>query len=273
MWERNTVSERSAVYRGGPVVRGLRDTWLIFQQEAGLMARSPAMIAITLIQPITYLALFAPFLKVVLAGHGASSYGDAYRIYVPGLFVSMGLFGGLYAGYGLLQALRSGVIDRCRVTAVSRVGLLLGRALMHVGLVTVQAVVITVASLPLGLRVNPINLLISYLILAMMVLMTTSISYDIALTIRNPNALGTTINTFAQPIFLLAGIVIPIALAPLWIRDVSLWNPFAWATNGLRALFADHLGDPAVWRSALITAVLTIGTVAWSARLFNREVA
>jgi ABC-2 type transport system permease protein len=266
------VSERGRVYGGNPVVKVLRDTWLIFQQEAGLMARSPAMIAITLAQPITYLLLFAPLLKVVLAGHGASSYGDAYRIYVPGLFVSMGLFGGLFAGYGLLQALRSGVIDRCRVTAVSRVGLLLGRALMHVALIVVQSVVITVAALPLGLRVDPVDVLITYLMLAMMVLMTTSVSYDIALTIRNPNALGTTINTFAQPIFLLAGIVIPIALAPLWIRDAALWNPFAWATIGMRALFAGRVGDPAVWRSALIIAVLTVATVAWSARLFNREV-
>lgn len=255
-----------------PVVKAVRDTWLIFQQEAGLMARSPAMIAVTLAQPITYLVLFAPLLKVVLAGHGASSYADAYRVYVPGLFVSMGLFGGLFAGYGLLQALRSGVIDRCRVTAVSRIGLLLGRALMHVSLIGVQAVVITLAALPLGLRVNPLNLLISYLILGMMVLMTTSISYDIALSIRNPNALGTTINTIAQPIFLLAGIIVPIALAPLWIRDASLWNPFAWATNGLRALFGGQIGSPAVWQSAVITAVLTVATVAWSARLFNREV-
>jgi ABC-2 type transport system permease protein len=255
------------------VLKAVRDTWLIFQQEASLMARSPGMIAVTLAQPIAYLLLFAPLLKVVLAGHGANSYTDAYRVYVPGLFVSMGLFGGLFAGYGLLHALRSGVIDRCRVTAVSRIGLLLGRALMHVALIGVQAVVITIAALPLGLRVNPLNLLISYLMLAMMVLMTTSISYDIALAIRNPNALGTTINTIAQPVSLLAGIIVPIALAPLWIRDASLWNPFAWATSGMRALFSDHIGSSVVWQSAAIIAALTVATVAWSARLFNREVA
>jgi ABC-2 type transport system permease protein len=40
----------------------LRDTWLTFQYEAGLLVRNPANIAISLIQPITYLLLFTPFL-------------------------------------------------------------------------------------------------------------------------------------------------------------------------------------------------------------------
>ena len=88
----------------------VRDTWLIFQQEVGLMVRNPVMVAFSLAQPITYLVLFAPFLKVVMVDRGASSYADAYRIYVPGLFVAMGLFGGLFAGYGLLSALRAGII-------------------------------------------------------------------------------------------------------------------------------------------------------------------
>jgi ABC-2 type transport system permease protein len=250
----------------------LRDTWLIFQHEAGLMVRNPTMVAFSLAQPITYLVLFAPFLKAAMAGHGATSYADAYRIYVPGLFVAMGLFGGLFAGYGLLSALRAGVIDRCRVTPVSRVGLLLGRALMHVLLILVQSVVITLAALPFGLRVQVGNLLVSYLLLAMMVLLTTSISYDLALLVRNENSLGVLVNTVGQPLSLLAGVLIPLVLAPLWVRDAALWNPFSWATNGMRALFNGRIGDHAVWQGALIMTVLAMASVLWSSRLFGREV-
>ncbi|MEO7261323.1 MAG: ABC transporter permease, partial [Jatrophihabitantaceae bacterium] len=107
----------------------LRDTWLIYQQEVGLMLRSKTIIVFSLVQPLAFLVLFAPFLKTTMAGQGADSYAAAYRIYVPGLLVSMGLFGGLFAGYGLLQAIRAGIIERCRVTPISRIGLLLGRAL------------------------------------------------------------------------------------------------------------------------------------------------
>ena len=250
----------------------LRDTWLIFQHEAGLMARNPLMIALTLAQPITYLILFAPFLKTTMASQGVSTYADAYRVYVPGLFVAMGLFGGLFAGYGLLSALRAGVIDRCRVTPVSRTGLLLGRALMQVALIEVQAVVITIAALPFGLRVNVGDLLIAYLLLAMVILLSVSISYDIALLVRNENSLGVLVNTVGQPVSLLAGVLIPLTLAPLWVQNVALWVPFSWATDGLRALFGGHLTDPAVWQGAAVVITVTTVTVVWSSHLFNREI-
>jgi ABC-2 type transport system permease protein len=255
------------------VVKLLRDTWLIYQQEVALMMRSVTMIAFSLAQPITYLVLFAPFLKTTMAGQGANSYAAAYRIYVPGLLVAMGLFGGLFAGYGLLMAIRAGIIERCRVTPISRIGLLLGRALMHVTLIVSQGVIITIASLPFGLRVNPLHLLAAYALLAMMALMATSISYDLALLVPDTNSLGMLVNTAGQPISLLAGVLIPISLAPLWIRDLALGNPFAWATNAIRALFTGHAGDDVVWQGALIITVLAALCVVLSSKLFNRKIA
>jgi ABC-2 type transport system permease protein len=253
-------------------VKVLRDIWIIFQDEASQLVRHPKYLAITLIQPVCYLAFFTPFLKAVMATDGLSTYGDAYQVYVPGLFVGMGLFSGLAAGYGLLAALRQGVIDRCRVTPVSRVGLLLGRQMMHVVYLWWQAVIITVAAALFGLRVHPANLLLSYLMLGMMVLLSTSISYDIALFVRNEQTLGTLTNSVGQPLSLLAGVLIPLAIAPLWVRNVAKWNPFAWATNGMRALFKGQIGEPVVWEAALIVTAVAMAMVLLSSRMFSREV-
>ena len=76
----------------------------------------------------------------------------------------------------------------------------------------------------------------------------------------------------AQPVALLAGVLLPLAIAPLWMRRVAAWNPFAWATNGMRALFDGHAADPVVWQGLLIVGVLSLLTVLWSARLFSRTV-
>lgn len=250
----------------------LRDTWLIFRFEAGLMVRNPGIVVLSLAQPLAFLILFAPFLKAAMATRGVQSYAEAYTIYVPGLFVAMGLFGGLFSGYGLLHSLRAGIIDRCRVTPISRTGVLLGRAFMHVAWLEVQAVVITVAALPFGLRVRLDDLLIAYVLLAFVILLSTTVSYDIALLVRNENSLGVLINTAGQPLSLLAGVLIPLVLAPVWVQTVALGNPFAWATNGLRALFAGHITDPDVWRGAAVMIGACVVSVGWSIRLFNREV-
>jgi ABC-2 type transport system permease protein len=250
-----------------------RDIWLIMQHEGDLLLRNTAAVALGLAQPVAYLVFFTPFLKAVLVTQGVSSYGDAYQIYVPGLFTAMGLFGGLFTGFGLLAMIRQGVIDRYRVTPISRMGILLGRALTHVWVILVTTVVITVAAVVLGMRVGLGDLLLAYLLMAMMVLLSVSISYDVALLVRSESALGTLVNTFGQPVSLLAGILIPLSLAPLWIRDVALWNPFAWAANAMRALFKGQLSSPVVWQGGIILTAVALASLLWCSRLFSREVA
>ena len=247
-----------------------RDTWLTFQYETGQQLLSPLAIAATLLTPLTFLLFFTPFLKSVMH---APTYGDAFQIYVPLLFCSMGLFGGLFAGFALVAAIQEGVITRLRVTPLSRVGLLLGRELMLVALIAFQAVVITVISLVLGLRVPPANFLLALIVLAMMVLLGVSISYALALFVPNERVLMNVTNGVAQPLALLAGILIPLSVAPLWVRRVALWNPFAWGANGMRAIFDGHIGAPVVWQAFIILTALAAVTVVLSSRLFTREIA
>jgi ABC-2 type transport system permease protein len=247
-----------------------RDTWLTFQYETGQLVHSPVGIAVSLMQPVTYLLLFTPFLKSVM---GASTYGGAYAIYVPSLFAAMGIFSGLFSGFALIAAMRQGVIARFRVTPLSRVGLLLGWQLMYVALVGFQAVVIVLVALIFGLRVPPANLVLALLLLSLMVLIGVSISYVLATYVPNETVLMNLTNGVTEPIALLAGILIPVSVAPLWVRDVALWNPFAWGTNGMRDIFQGHLGDQVVWQAGIILAGLAAITVVVSARLFNGEIA
>ncbi len=247
-----------------------RDTWLTFQYEAAQIVRSPVNIAITLMQPITFLLLFTPFLKSVM---GASTYSAAFQIYVPSLFTAMGLFSGLFAGFALIGAIRQGVITRFRVTSLSRIGLLFGRELMFVALVCFQALVVAVVALIFGLRVPPLNLLISLGLLALMVVVGVSISYILAIFVPNVNALVNLTNGVTEPLALLAGVLIPITVAPLWVRDVALWNPFAWGANGMREVFQGHLGAQVVWQASVILAGLAAIAVLVSSRAFSREIA
>src|SRR6266566_7365233 len=238
-----------------------RDTWLTLQYEAGQLVHDPVSIAATLLNPVTYLVFFTPFLKSVLH---VSTYDGAFQIYVPLLFCSMGLFGGLFAGFTLLAAIRQGVIARFRVTPLSRVGLLLGRELTVAAMIAFQAVVITVVALIFGLRVPPANLLLALIVLAVMVLFGVSISFALAILMPNETMLPSLLNGVAQPLSLLAGVLIPLSVAPLWVQHVALWNPWAWGANGMRAIFEGQVGAPVVWKAALILAGLATVAVVLS---------
>lgn len=249
-----------------------RDTWLIFSRQLLLLLRQPVWIFVGVFQPVMYLLLFAPLLKPALAPIGATTDEDTYRIFVPGLLVLLAIFGGLFQGFGLIAELRAGVIERSRVTPVSRLALLLGRSLRDVVSLLAQAVIITLLALAFGLRVQIGYLLLAYLMLALIALMTSSASYAVALKVKSEDALAPLMNTVAQPILLLSGILLPLVFAPSWLKRVAEWNPFSWAVDGTRALFAGDLGDPKVWQGLLITAVLTVLAVFWAAREFARSV-
>lgn len=249
-----------------------RDIWLVFQRHMLLMIRSPLWVFLGVAQPVIYLILFAPLLKPALASLDGGSMTVAYRIYVPGMLVALALAGGLYVGFGLLAELSSGVIERARVTPISRLALLLGRALRDVVTMVIQAAIIIVLSLPFGLFVHIQDLLLAYALLALITLSAAVLSYGIAIKVSNAGVLGQVINNVAQPLMLLSGTLLPLALAPLWLRRVSDANPFSWAVTGMRALFAGDPGASSVWESLVIMAGLVVLALVWSARLFTKSV-
>ena len=115
-------------------------------------------------------------------------------------------------------------------------------------------------------------LLLAYLMLALIALMTSAVSYGIALKVKSEDALAPLMNTVAQPVLLLSGILLPLAFAPAWLKRIADWNPFSWAVDGTRALFNGDIGNGVVWQALLIMTVLTVLAVMWAAREFARSV-
>ncbi len=246
----------------------LRDTWLVYSRQMLLQVRNPVWVAVGIIQPLFYLLLFAPLLKPALQ---TSSDAETYRVFVPGMLVMLAMFMG-FSGFGLIAELRAGIIERSRVTPVSRVALLLGRCLRDVTTLLFQAIIVTVLAIPFGLRVELIDLLLAFLLVALMAMFMSSIGYALGLKLRSEDALAPLLNMFVVPIMLLAGILLPLTYAPNWLKRVADFNPFNWGVEGARALFAGDTGNPFVWKALLILGPLTLLAVTVSSRAFAKSV-
>jgi ABC-2 type transport system permease protein len=247
----------------------LRDTWLIFQRQMQLMLRNPVWLIVGIVQPLFYLLLFAPLLKPAL---GVRTDAEAYKIFVPGLLVLLAMFGSLFTGFGLIAELRAGVIERSRVTPVSRFALLVGRALRDVVSLLFQALLIVVIASIMGLRVNALDVLAAFILMAVIALMLSAFSYAISLKLRSEDALAPLLNTISQPLLLTAGILLPMTFAPKWLKTAADWNPFSWAVDGVRSLFDGNPGANSVWQASLVIGALTLVTVIWASRAFAKGV-
>jgi len=250
----------------------LRDTWLVFGRYFGLFIRNPAWVALGVLQPLLYLVLFAPLLKSIASAPGFPS-GGAYNVFVPGLLVQLGMFGAAGVGFSLIAELRAGVIERLRVTPVSRVALLLGRALRDMLSIVVQSLILILISLPFGLNIHPIGVVITLALIALIGLLTASISYAVALAAREENIYASIVFTATLPILLLSGVLLPLGLAPQWLRTIAAANPLSYAVNAARAVFLDHISDPSVTKGVAILLVLSIIAIVIGARSFGRAVA
>ncbi|MGH7639389.1 MAG: ABC transporter permease [Candidatus Dormibacteria bacterium] len=249
-----------------------RDTLLVFRRYFGIFIHNPAWVAVGVLQPVLYLLLFAPLLKSVAQVPGFP-HGGAYNVFVPGLLIQLGLFGASGVGFSLIAELRLGVVERLRVTPVSRVAMLLGRALRDMLVLLIQSAILVLVALPFGLNFQPLGILIALGLIAIIGLLIASISYAVALALKDENSFAPVIFTANLPLLLLSGVLLPMSLAPSWLRTISTLNPFAHAVSANRAVFLGHLGDPNVYQGVVIIAVLAAVAVWFAARSFGRAIA
>jgi ABC-2 type transport system permease protein len=250
----------------------LRDIWLVFGRYFGLFIRNPVWVVIGVVQPLLYLVLFAPLLQPLAHTPGFPA-GGAYNVFVPGLLVQLGMFGAAGVGFSLIAELRMGVIERLRVTPVSRVALLLGRALRDILSILVQSLILILLALPFGLSINPVGVAVVLALIALIGLLTASIAYTVALWLRSEDSYAPLIFTSTLPILLTSGVLLPLGFAPQWLQNIAAFNPLSYAVNAARAIFLANLSDPSVTKGVLIMAVLCLVTIVLGARAFSRAVA
>jgi ABC-2 type transport system permease protein len=245
----------------------IRDTLILFRRSMTNTLRNPVWVILGLFQPVLYLLLFAPLLDN-LAGPGISS-GAAFNLFTPGLLVLTALYSAAFVGFSVIADLRSGMIERLRVTPVHRLALPLGMVLRDVVVLLVQSVLLIGVATLMGLRANLGGLALLLALMALIGVMTASISYAIALAFKDENALASTLNTFILPLTLLSGIMLPMTLAPQLLQNIAEVNPLAHAVDAARALVNGQFGDNAIALGFGYIAVLTVLAVIWVTRSFR----
>jgi ABC-2 type transport system permease protein len=111
------------------------------------------------------------------------------------------------------------------------------------------------------------------LLIALIGLLTASLSYTIALAVKSEDAFAPIVFGATLPLLLLSGVLLPLQLAPDWLRTVAGFNPLKYAVDAARAAFNAHLSDVAVLEGFGVMLGLGIVAVLLAARAFGRAVA
>ncbi|MFE0020430.1 ABC transporter permease [Amycolatopsis sp. NPDC059021] len=251
----------------------LRDTWLIFRRDMLAALRNPTWVMIGIMQPLLYLFLFGPLMVDAIKGPGITE-TDGWMILTPALIAQLALFGSSFVGFTLLAEFRSGVVERLRVTPVSRVALLLGKVLANALQAVVQAVlIILIAYLVFDLNAPFGGVLLSLLIVFLLAITLASCSYALALTLKSEETFPALLNAVLMPLLLLSGILLPIVSgkAPDWLYTISQINPFRHVVDVERNSFKGDFTMDALFTGSVVVVVMAVLAVWWGARTFQRE--
>ncbi|GIH74882.1 ABC transporter permease [Planobispora longispora] len=245
----------------------LRHTLLFTGYELGVMRRNLAWPIIGIMQPVLYLLLFAPLLTSITPNGELS---EALIVFTPAALVMIALFGSMFAGFGMINETRNGVLERLAVSQAWRPAIILGRVVKDMLMLVLQSLLVLGVAALMGLRISLAAMGLMLLLMAVTGLFAANLSYGLALAVRDENGMSQIVQFFLLPLMLLSGLMLPMSLAPDWMQTVAKFNPLYYAVEAGRAMFADDFSDGDIPIAFAIFLVLGVLTLTWSVRSLRK---
>ncbi|RJL22848.1 ABC transporter permease [Bailinhaonella thermotolerans] len=213
------------------------------------MARQPAFLVVSLVQPLVWLLLFGRLFERVaeLPGFGGGSY-IAYL--VPGVVVMTVVFSAGWAGMAFIDDMGRGILDRLLTTPARRGAFMVGTLAYQACSGVVQALAIFVMGLALGASYagGAAGVAVTLAAVVLLTAAFSSLSNALALLVRTRESLIGASQFLALPLTFTSSAFMAPDAAPGWIRAASAVNPVDWAVTASR----EALSAAPDWRAVLL---------------------
>ena len=249
----------------------VRQSWaLLTGRYLRQLYRQPAVIGITLTQPVIWLLLFGALFKKVaeLPGFGGGSY---ITYLTPGVVIMTALFSSSWTGMSFIEDMDTGVMDRFLTAPVPR-GALIAASLAYQGVTTIvqSAIIIAIgwgigAGFPGGVAGVAALIGVSVLISLAM----AGLSDGFALLVPQREALIGVSTMLVLPLTFLSGAFLSLRLVPGWIAGIARFNPVNWAASAGRVAVGGHPPWGTIGSYAGFLALALVATAAMSTWAFR----
>jgi ABC-2 type transport system permease protein len=254
----------------------LANTWWMTHRQIKALLRQPALLVITLAQPMVWLFLFGNLFRriVELPGFGTASYLDYL---VPGVVVMNAVSSNMWAGMGVIEEIDRGTLNRFLTSPVQRSAILNGAVIVNALTTAIQSAIIVLlgwaagAAYPGG-AAGPIALIVASMLLGS-VFSALSTVFGLALRQRE-SIIGMSI-FLLLPLTFLSTAFIAKSLMPGWMQAIANVNPVNWALEATRGVLTSttHWGTAFGYGAALLAlAAVMAGLATLTFRSYQRTI-
>lgn len=219
----------------------LYDTQSMFNRAITKIVRNPILLFVNLFTPLLFLLLFSQLLQKLGTFLGPT--GNYLTYLTPGILVLNAVTGSFQSGMSIVNDINSGFLQKTLLTPVNRGAVLLGRLSADILVLLLQsAIIMGVASvLGLGVTTGFGGLLLIFVTVAFFGLAWSGLLLTVGLATRKAETVSAVGNLLVFPLIFISSALFPIAIMPLWARDVSNYNPLSYAANVIRDLIQGGL--------------------------------
>ena len=133
-------------------------------------------------------------------------------------------------------------------------------------------IVVVAVGAAFGFDVHWLGLAVLAVLLGLLMVLMAAFSIAMALITKDISSFAAMINGINLPILLLAGVLLPISLGPLWMRVLAHFNPLYYLVEAARVLAAGKFAGPHVWEAFAVLVPLCGLVLAWATRVVREAV-
>jgi len=276
--------------------------WALTNRELKKWYKAPFILAISLIQPLIWLALFGKALNIGALFTGSSfnipglnipqqvldnlantmmqtTFGtsDYFSFLAVGMLSFITLFTAMFTGMSIVWDRRFGILNKLLSTPISRSAIPVSKVLNASVRAIIQAVVVLIIAILLGLNISNISVLGiagTFVALFLMTAGFASLFVTLALRATSWETQMAMMNLLNLPLLFASNAMFPVSFMPSWLQPVVRINPVSYAVDISRQLLLGSsgmasLGFEFLYLGAFAVIMATIGTVlSW--RLLSR---
>jgi ABC-2 type transport system permease protein len=254
----------------------LANTWWMTHRQLKALLRQPAVLVITLLQPMVWLFLFGNLFRrvVELPGFGTASYLDYL---VPGVVIMNAVSGNMWAGMGVIEEIERGTLNRFLTSPVRRSAILNAVVIVQALTTAFQSVVIVLLGWWAGARypggvAGPVALVVASMLLGSAF---TALSTVFGLALRQRESIIGLSIFLLLPLTFLSTAFMARSLMPGWMQAIAAGNPVNWALDAARGLLSatGDWGTAVGYSAALLAlAAAAAGLATLTFRTYQRTI-
>jgi ABC-2 type transport system permease protein len=209
----------------------LRPIYVICLREFIKFFREKSRLLGTLARPVLWLFVVGNGMSALIRPQAGFSY---LQFIFPGMIGMTILFASIFSSISIVWDREFGFMKEMLVAPISRLSIVVGKAVSGTAISAAQAIIILVLVPLLGIRLTALQFLEVTALAVLVSFCITSLGILIAARLTSFDGFNIIMNFLVMPMFFLSGAMYPVASMPDALRQLTYLNPLTYGIDSLK---------------------------------------